>query len=119
MYALKVKDSYAEASAYRWSFAVLLKTNVTLMENELVTSFLSIGIVGAALSYATQWLQDKYGVEGTQTKAIAIGGSVVLGAAVWFLQGTELWASIIGVLAAASTVYAMYFKGKVNSREDV
>jgi len=89
------------------------------MENELVQSFLSIGIVGAALSFGVQWLQDKYGVDGTETKIIAIVGSVVLGAAVWFLQGTEVWASIIGVLAAASTVYAMYFSGKVNSREDV
>lgn len=82
-------------------------------------SFLSIGIVGAALSYATQWLQDKYGVEGNQTRVIAIGGSVVLGAAVWFLQGTEIWASILGVLAAASTVYAFVFKGRTNDREDV
>lgn len=89
------------------------------MENELLTSFLSIGIVGAALSMATQWLQDKYGVEGTETKLIALAGSVLLGAAVWFLQGTEIWASILGVLAAASTVYAFVFKGRVNKREDV
>lgn len=89
------------------------------MENELLTSFLSIGIVGAALSMATQWLQDKYGVEGTETKVIAIVGSVILGGAIWFLQGTEIWASILGVLAAASTVYAFIFKGRVNNREDV
>lgn len=89
------------------------------MENELVMSFLSIGIVGAALSYATQWLQDKYGVEGNETKIIAIVGSIVLGAIVWFLQGTAVWASILGVLAAASTVYAFVFKGKTNNREDV
>lgn len=90
------------------------------MEGELVQSFLSIGIVGAALSYGTQWLQEKYGVEGKETRIIAIAGSVFLGGAVWFLQGTEIWASILGVLASASTVYAMIFSGKrVNKdRED-
>lgn len=89
------------------------------MENALVESFLSIGIVGAALSYGIQWLQDKYGVEGNETRIISIVGSIVLGAAVWFLQGTEVWAAILGVLGAASTVYAFVFKGKTNSREDV
>lgn len=89
------------------------------MENELLQSFLSIGIVGAALSMGVQWLQNKYGVEGSQTKLIAIAGSIVLGGAVWFLQGTEVWASILGVLSAASTVYAMFYSKKVNHREDV
>lgn len=89
------------------------------MEDTLVMSFLSIGIVGAALSYGTQWLQDKYGVEGRETQIIAIVGSILLGAVVWFLQGTAIWASILGVLAAASTVYAFVFKGRTNSREDV
>lgn len=90
------------------------------MEGDLVTQFLSIGIVGAALSYFTQWLQEKYGVGGNQTRVIAIAGSVLLGAGVWFLQGTAVWASIMGVLAAASTVYAMIFSGKrTKDREDV
>ena len=90
------------------------------MENELVSSFLSIGIVGAALSYVIQYVQEKFGAEGNETKIIAITGSVFLGGVVWALQGTEIWASIIGVLAAASTVYAMVFSGKRNlDREDV
>lgn len=89
------------------------------MEDQLVMSFLSIGIVGAALSYGTQWLQDKFGVEGRETQIIAIVGSILLGAAIWFLQGTAIWASILGVLAAASTVYAFVFKGRTNNREDV
>ena len=77
-----------------------------------VQAFLSIGIVGAALSWFTQWLQDKYGVEGSQTKAIAIGGSIILGGIVWFLSSLEIWQTILGVLAAASTVYALAFSGK-------
>jgi len=85
-----------------------------------VQAFLSIGIVGAALSWFTQWLQDKYGVEGSQTKAIAIVGSILLGGIVWFLSSMPIWQSIIGVLASASTVYAMVFAGKrTNDREDI
>lgn len=82
------------------------------MENVAVETFLSIGIVGAALSWGIQWIQDRWGVEGAQTKAISIVGSVVLGGLVWFLQGTAVWASILGVLASASTVYALVFSGK-------
>lgn len=90
------------------------------MELDLVTQFLSIGIVGAGLSYLTQWLQEKYGVQGNETRLIALVGSVLLGAVVWFLQGTEVWASILGVLGAASTVYAMVFSGKrIQDREDI
>ncbi len=81
-----------------------------------VQQFLAIGIVGAALSAAIQWLQAKYGVGGGKTRAIAIIGSIVLGGGVWYLSGTAMWASILGVLAAASTVYAMFFSGvKSNS----
>lgn len=76
-----------------------------------VQQFLAIGIVGAALSAAIQWLQAKYGVEGGTTRTIAILGSVVLGGLVWVLSGTAIWQSILGVLAAASTVYAMFFSG--------
>lgn len=90
------------------------------MENTAVEAFLSIGIVGAALSMAIQYIQNRWGAEGMTTKLIVLGGSVVLGAAVWFLQGTEIWQSILGVLAAASTVYAMIFSGQQgNAREDV
>ena len=81
------------------------------MESTAIEAFLSIGIVGVALSAGIQWLQAKYGVEGAQTRAIAIVGSIVLGGFVWFFQGTEMWASMLGVLASASTVYAMLFSG--------
>lgn len=90
------------------------------MEEQAIQAFLSIGIVGAALSFGIQWMQDKFGVGGSVTKFISIVGSIVLGGAIWFLQGTEVWASILGVLAAASTVYAMFFSGKrTNDRESV
>lgn len=79
--------------------------------NTVVQAFLSIGIVGAALSAGIQWLQNKYGVEGSQTKAIAIFGSIVLGGVIYFVSALPIWSTILGVLAAASTVYAMFFAG--------
>lgn len=79
--------------------------------NTIVEQFLSISIVGSVLSLFIQWLQNKYGVEGSQTKAIAIFGSIVLGGLVYFLSALPIWTSILGVLAAASTVYAMFFSG--------
>lgn len=81
------------------------------METSIVESFMSIGIVGVALSFGIQWAQNKWGVEGAQTKAMAIAFSVILGGGVWFFQGTAIWASMLGVLASASTVYAMLFAG--------
>jgi len=88
--------------------------------NTLVESFLSIGIVGVILSTAIQYIQDKYGAEGTTTKLIAIGGSIVLGTFVYFVSALPIWSTIVGVLAAASTAYAMFFAGKrTNAREDV
>lgn len=72
---------------------------------------MSIGIVGIALSAGIQWLQNKYGVEGAETRAIAIVGSIVLGGFIWFFQGTAMWEAMLGVLASASTVYAMFFSG--------
>lgn len=81
------------------------------MESTAVETLMSIGIVGVALSAGIQWLQAKYGVEGSQTRAIAIVGSIVLGGFVWFFQGTPVWEAMLGVLASASTVYAMFFSG--------
>lgn len=81
------------------------------METTIIEQFLSIGIVGASLSFLVQWLQNKFGVEGSETKVIAIVGSTILGGVIWFLSTTPIWATILGVLASASTVYAMFFSG--------
>lgn len=87
---------------------------------ELLNEFLSIGIVGTMLSLGIQWVQDRYGYEGNTTKAIAVVGSIVLGGFVVVLGSTPYWASVVGVLAAASLVYSFVFSGvRKNEREDV
>lgn len=76
-----------------------------------VQEILSYAIVGAGLSSLIQYIQVKYGAEGNTTKLMSIGASVVLGAIVWALAGTTLWTSILGILAAANTMYALVFSG--------
>lgn len=82
------------------------------MENESLMALLEIGIVGSLLSLAIQAIQDKFGAQGNVTKLIAITGSIALGTLYWFLAGTEIWTAVLGVLGAASTVYAFVFSGK-------
>lgn len=77
-----------------------------------INDFLGIAIVGAALSLAIEWITNKWGTTSSASKAISIVLSVVVGGAYWFLAGTAIWQSILGVLAAASTVYALFFSGR-------
>lgn len=76
-----------------------------------IDAFLSIALVGAALSLLIEWVTNKWGTGSAASRAIAIGLSVVVGGLYWFLSGTAIWQSVLGVLAAASTVYAMFFSG--------
>lgn len=71
--------------------------------------FLSIGIVGAFLSLGVEYLQARFGASSKEAKGIAIIGSVLLGSAMWYLSSTPYLASVLGVLASASTMYAMFF----------
>lgn len=76
-----------------------------------VEQLLSIGIVGALLSVALEWLKAKYAMDSKEARIITIVGAVVLGTIVWALQmNAVLWQTIIGILATASTVYAIVIK---------
>ena len=74
--------------------------------------FLSISIVGTALSLGIEYLKNKYGATSNEAKTIAIVGSVLLGSMVWHLAQTPYYQSVLGVLASASTVYAMFYSKK-------
>lgn len=75
-----------------------------------INDFLAIAIVGATVSFAVQWVKARYNMGSNASKLSAIGLSVVVGSIYWFLRETAIWESILGVLASASTVYAMFFK---------
>lgn len=76
----------------------------------MINDFLLIPIVGAALSGIIQFLKTKYGTDAVTTKV----GTIILATAVGIIytifQGTEYWATILGILASASTVYAFFLK---------
>lgn len=72
-----------------------------------INAFLGIAIVGAALSFVIEFITNKLGTNSVRSKAVAIGLSVVVGGLYWYLSGTAIWQSVLGVLAAASTVYAI------------
>ena len=71
---------------------------------------LQIGVVGAALSGLVQVLKAKLGTDSLKTKLLTVGLAVLVGGAYWLLRDTNLWKTILGVLASASTVYALLLK---------
>lgn len=69
----------------------------------------SLAIVGVALSLLTQWLKHKF--DSVHTQIIVVGLSVFLGVAYFFIKShTNLIADILGILAAADTVYSYVFQ---------
>lgn len=75
-----------------------------------VNTFLQIGIVGIGLSALIEVIQGKFGTGSLFTKAITIVLSVALGSAWFFLQGTPLLETIIGILGVATVFYAFFLK---------
>lgn len=73
-------------------------------------AILEIAIVGAILSGIVQWAKKKWGTEGLQTKILTVVLALIVGALVFFFEGTTYWQAVIGILASASTVYAFFWK---------
>lgn len=71
---------------------------------------LEIAIVGAILSGAIQFIKTKWGTDGMTTKILTVVMALMVGALIYFFQETAYWQTVIGVLAAASTVYAFLLK---------
>ena len=78
-----------------------------------LTQFLGLGIIGAAMSAYLQYAKKKAGLSSPESKLYAILGSIILGVTYWGInQNVELYQAVLGVLTAASTVYALFFSGK-------
>lgn len=75
-----------------------------------ITSFVEIGIIGSSLSLVIQYIKNKFGTESNQTKVLTLVLSTVIGTGFYFLQGTAAWASILGILGAASAFYSFLLK---------
>lgn len=76
----------------------------------MINDFLGIAVVGAGLSLVIDAIKVKLGTTSGATKALTLVLAVIVGALYTFLQSTPYWQSILGVLAAASTVYAFFLK---------
>lgn len=75
-----------------------------------MNDFLGIAVVGAALSGLIEWLKTTFRTTSLGTKLLTIVLAIVIGALYVWLHGTPVWSTILGVLAAASTVYAFLLK---------
>lgn len=77
-----------------------------------IDAFLSIGIVGVFLPFVIEkikmWWFNKDGLD--HGREIAIGLSILIGMAFWFLQDTNFWKAALGILAASSVVYDYFLK---------
>lgn len=75
-----------------------------------MTDFLGIAVVGVIVSLVIETISRYAGTDSLKTKWLTILVTVVFGAAYTFLRSTTWWETILGILAAASTVYAFIFK---------
>jgi hypothetical protein len=75
-----------------------------------INDFLSITVVGAALSLAIESLKAKWGTKGWATKTVTILLSILIAGLYVWLRQTSYWQTIITVLGAASIVYAFFLK---------
>lgn len=78
--------------------------------SDALNVFLQLAIVGSVLSFFMEAIKAKFGPSSLSTKGLTIGLSIVLGAGVYFTFGTPVWTAAVGILAAASTVYALLLK---------
>ena len=76
----------------------------------MLETFLGIGIVGVAISLLIQFVKNKLGTDTMATKAMTVLIALLAGTAYYFLSATSYWASVLGVLTAASTFYAFFLK---------
>lgn len=73
-----------------------------------ISAFLGIGIVGALLSLVVEYIKAK-SVDELNLRTLVIALSLVVGSMYWVVAGTVYYETVIGVLASASTVYALFF----------
>lgn len=71
-----------------------------------INDFLSIGIVGVALSLVMEWIKAKFETSPFGSKVLVLGLSLAIGAVFYFLNGTVYWQAFIGVLGTATVVWA-------------
>ena len=75
-------------------------------------NFLAIGIIGTLISIIFEKTKKKWGVESDESKMVMISVSILVGAIYYFFSSLAVWQSVLGILAASSTMYAMFYSNK-------
>lgn len=83
-----------------------------------IVDLLAIPIVGIALSLLTEYLKKKYQTSSFGDKVVTVALSIVLGVLYFLARDTQVFATIIGMLAAASTFYAFFLKKSSNQESE-
>lgn len=73
-----------------------------------ISAFLGIGIVGGVLSLVVEYIKAK-STDELNLRTLVIALSLVVGSVYWVVAGTVYYETVLGVLASASTVYALFF----------
>ena len=75
-----------------------------------INDFLGIAIVGGVLSVIFEIIKKKLPNSPEFKRLAILVLSVAIGTGYWVLRGTQYYQTVIGILAAASTVYALFLK---------
>lgn len=75
-----------------------------------LNDFLSIGVVGAGLSLAIDWLKERFETKGWATKTVTLLFAILIGGLYVWLRQTSYLQTVLTVLGAASVIYAFFLK---------
>lgn len=76
-----------------------------------INDFLGISLVGAFLSLVVEWGKAKFGTDSHVTRFLTVLLAAAAGGVYWYFRDTNVWQTMLGVLAASSTVYNFLLKG--------
>jgi len=75
-----------------------------------LTEILRLAVVGGLASWFLEYVTKK--LNATQSKIVTVVVCLIVGTLYMWLSSTDWLPSVVGVLVAASTIYAFYFKKK-------
>lgn len=72
-----------------------------------ISQFIAITVVGGFLTAVIDIIKSQWGTSSNQTKLVTLALSVVVGTVYVWLQSTPYFQTVVLILGAASTVYAL------------
>ena len=75
-----------------------------------IMTFLGFAIVGGLLSAVIKMIKEKWGINGNKTKLLTDVLAIVVGTVFYWVSNQAWVDSVVGVLSASSTVYALLIK---------